>query len=101
MDLFGFDANFILKRYALWWIRLYQKTLSLDHGPFKFLVPFGQCRFRPTCSEYAYEAVEKFGVVKGLILGSKRLLKCHPFNEGGWDPVPPSENSKIQKTGNK
>ena len=100
MNIFGFDAGYLFKRYVLWWIYIYQKTLSLDHGPFKFLVPFGQCRFRPTCSEYTYEAVERFGVIKGSILGGKRILKCHPFHEGGWDPVP-SGSSKKQDTRNK
>ena len=44
--------------------------------------------FYPTCSAYAYEAIERFGVFKGLYLSIKRLLKCHPFCEGGYDPVP-------------
>jgi putative membrane protein insertion efficiency factor len=46
------------------------------------------CRFYPTCSDYTYQAIEKFGIVKGLYLGLKRILKCHPFHEGGFDPVP-------------
>ena len=47
-----------------------------------------RCRFYPTCSAYAYEAIERFGVFKGLYLAVKRILKCHPFNDGGYDPVP-------------
>lgn len=100
MIIFGLDPNTLFKRYILWWIKIYQRTLSLDHGLFRFLAPFGQCRFRPTCSEYAYEAVERFGVVKGLFLGMKRVLRCNPFSKGGWDPVP-SGRSKSQETSSK
>ena len=46
------------------------------------------CRYTPTCSEYAMQAVEKYGVVKGGWLAAKRILRCHPFHEGGYDPVP-------------
>lgn len=46
------------------------------------------CRFYPTCSEYTMEAVSKYGVLKGLLLGLKRLSRCHPFHAGGLDPVP-------------
>ncbi|MDR1728055.1 MAG: membrane protein insertion efficiency factor YidD [Acidobacteriota bacterium] len=46
------------------------------------------CRFEPTCSVYMREAIEKKGLVKGVCLGVRRLLKCHPFHEGGFDPVP-------------
>lgn len=46
------------------------------------------CRFYPTCSDYTFQAVQKFGVKKGLILGLKRILRCNPFNNGGYDPIP-------------
>ncbi len=46
------------------------------------------CRFQPTCSKYTIEAIEKYGVFKGLFLGCKRILKCHPGHPGGYDPVP-------------
>jgi len=46
------------------------------------------CRFYPTCSEYAHKAIQKHGLFKGLLLGTKRLLKCHPFHSGGVDQVP-------------
>jgi len=46
------------------------------------------CRFQPTCSEYCEEAVHKLGLVQGLFYGIKRVLKCHPFHPGGWDPIP-------------
>jgi putative membrane protein insertion efficiency factor len=61
-------------------IRFYQKAVS-PHLP-------RSCRYYPSCSAYTYEAVEKFGVFRGLYLGAKRILRCHPFHPGGYDPVP-------------
>ncbi|MEA2020676.1 MAG: membrane protein insertion efficiency factor YidD, partial [Patescibacteria group bacterium] len=46
------------------------------------------CKFEPSCSEYTYQAVEKYGILKGLWLGFKRIIRCHPWNKGGYDPVP-------------
>jgi putative membrane protein insertion efficiency factor len=46
-----------------------------------------KCRFYPTCSEYAIEAIKKYGALKGTFLAIKRILKCHPFHEGGYDPL--------------
>lgn len=69
-------------------IRAYQKTLSPDHGPFQRLFKHGVCKFHPTCSQYAYEAVGKYGLVRGSWLGARRVLRCHPFTVGGFDPVP-------------
>jgi hypothetical protein len=56
----------------------------------KFISPFlgKNCRFSPTCSAYFIMAVEKYGVIKGSYLGGKRILRCHPFNPGGYDPLP-------------
>lgn len=68
-------------------IKLYQKTLSLDHGPLKEIYPYSGCRFRPTCSEYTLEAVRKHGALRGIWFGLRRIFKCHPFNKGGWDPL--------------
>jgi len=68
-------------------IRVYQKTLSFDHGIFRHLFPYGYCRFHPTCSEYGYQAIEKYGVVKGGLMAFWRILRCNPFNKGGDDPV--------------
>lgn len=69
-------------------VRAYQMTLSPDHGPLKALHPYGYCRFNPTCSSYAYEAFGRFGMIKGLWLATKRILRCHPWSEGGLDEVP-------------
>ena len=52
------------------------------------------CRFQPTCSTYAIEAVNRFGVIKGSWLASKRILRCHPLNDGGDDPVPTKKEEK-------
>ena len=64
--------------------------LSLIMAYQYFLSPvFGRsCRFYPTCSEYAYQAIQRYGALKGLFLALKRLVRCHPFNAGGVDPVP-------------
>jgi len=68
-------------------IKIYQKTLSFDHGPLKTLHPHGFCRFYPTCSQYGIDAIEKYGVVKGGLMTSWRILRCNPWNKGGHDPV--------------
>ncbi len=60
-------------------IKFYQKFISPLKKP--------SCRFYPTCSQYAVESINKYGSVKGVILAVKRILKCHPFNPGGYDPV--------------
>ncbi len=64
----------------LLFIRFYQLCIS------PFLAP--RCRFSPTCSEYAIEAIHKYGAVKGGVLATKRILRCHPFGGSGYDPVP-------------
>lgn len=60
-------------------IRFYQKYISPLKGP--------TCRFYPTCSQYSIEAIKKYGALKGLMLSIKRILKCHPFHPGGYDPL--------------
>jgi hypothetical protein len=69
-------------RYALLLpIRFYQNTFS-------HTLPADTCRFYPTCSHYTYQAVYKYGALKGGWMGFKRILRCNPFNKGGYDPVP-------------
>jgi len=68
-------------RMALFALRCYKTYLSVLFA--------GTCRFEPTCSQYAYQAIERFGVLRGVWLGSKRLARCHPFSgRFGFDPVP-------------
>ncbi|NBS68439.1 membrane protein insertion efficiency factor YidD [bacterium] len=66
-------------------IRLYQKTLSYDHGPLKVFYPHGYCPFYPTCSMYGRQAIEKYGVIKGMRMTAHRILRCHPWTKGGID----------------
>jgi hypothetical protein len=68
------------RRVVLLPIRGYQKFISPGLPP--------SCRFTPSCSQYALEAVSKFGALKGIWLGVRRLVRCHPFNPGGYDPIP-------------
>jgi putative membrane protein insertion efficiency factor len=68
-------------------IRLYQKYLSLDTGFLSYLYSERICRYHPTCSEYTYQAIEKYGVFRGGWLGLKRVVRCHPWAKGGNDPM--------------
>ena len=71
---------------AITFVKAYQRWLSPLLG--------NNCRFTPTCSFYAIEAINRFGVLKGSWLASKRILKCHQLNAGGEDPVPPLKKEK-------
>ena len=78
----------MLRRIAIKTIRVYQKTISPDHGFLKKLYPEGFCRYYPTCSEYTAQAIEDEGVIIGSALGFWRICRCNPFSRGGYDPVP-------------
>jgi len=70
----------IAARAAKWMIRLYQAAFSPYFGR--------QCRFLPTCSEYAWQAIDKYGFWRGGGLAVRRIMRCHPLSAGGYDPVP-------------
>jgi hypothetical protein len=70
----------MIRRIALLMVRFYQRIISP-------ILP-KTCRFYPTCSQYTYQAIEKYGIIKGIYLGVKRISKCHPFHPGGNDPLP-------------
>ncbi|MFC1755795.1 membrane protein insertion efficiency factor YidD [Patescibacteria group bacterium] len=70
-----------MKKLELMLIRFYQKFLSPENFGIEI------CRFEPSCSRYTYQAVNKYGVIKGSLMGFWRILRCNPFNKGGHDPV--------------
>ena len=69
-----------MKRVGVALIRLYRRTLSPLFA--------GSCRFEPSCSVYTEQAIEKYGLLRGTWLGGRRIARCHPWNPGGYDPVP-------------
>lgn len=78
-----------MKRLILSSIRWYQRYLSPDTGILKTLwLVDSACRFSPTCSEYTYQAIDRYGILRGSIMGLTRILRCHPWSKGGLDPVP-------------
>ncbi|ASC69149.1 Putative membrane protein insertion efficiency factor [Halomicronema hongdechloris C2206] len=74
----------MMKQVLLWLIRGYRALISP-------LLP-STCRFQPTCSQYALQAVERFGPIRGSWLAGRRILRCHPLHPGGYDPVPPADS---------
>lgn len=73
------EINRYLSKLLIYLVRFYQKFISPLKGP--------TCRFYPTCSQYSIEAIRKYGALKGIYLTIRRLLKCHPFHSGGYDPL--------------
>ena len=80
-----------LRRIALMPIRFYQKCLS----PLK---RYSSCKYSPTCSQYAYEAIQRRGIPAGTVLALWRLLRCNPFSHGGYDPVPEKGFARVKIT---
>ena len=78
-----------MKKIFILLIRFYQKFISP-------LFP-AKCRYYPTCSQYTLEAIQEYGAIKGTYLGIKRILRCHPFHEGGYDPVPKIKNKNSEE----
>ena len=74
-----------MKKILIWIIQLYEKIPFSSHN---------SCRFVPTCSNYAIEAIERFGSIKGSYLTIRRILRCNPFGKSGYDPVPIKEKKK-------
>lgn len=88
MALFNYFFDLLAQTF-IWLIRGYQRFISPMLGP--------HCRFNPTCSTYAIIALKRFGLIKGSWLTLKRILKCHPLNQGGEDPVPLKNNNSREK----
>ena len=78
-----------MKKIFILLIRFYQKFISP-------LFP-AKCRYYPTCSQYTLEAIQEYGAIKGTYLGIKRILRCHPFHEGGYDPVPKRKREDLEE----
>ena len=80
----------LIKKVLIFLIKTYQMTLSprFSHG---------SCRYTPTCSQYAIEAIEIHGIFIGCLLAAWRILRCNPFSKGGWDPVPPKKTKEDKQ----
>jgi len=77
-----------MKKLSLILIKMYQRIPGPWHN---------NCRFYPTCSNYAIEAISKYGFIKGWLLSIKRIIRCNPFSKCGYDPVPTNQDNKIKK----
>lgn len=82
-------ASSALQWFALGLISIYRVVISPVIGP--------RCRFLPTCSEFTQDAIRAHGACRGIFLGGKRLLKCHPWHAGGYDPVPQPEKIDYER----
>lgn len=87
----------IPKKLMLILIRVYQKLLSTDHSFWAKPEAFRICLYSPSCSEYTYQAIEKFGLIKGGLMGTARVIRCNPFATPGFDPVPDKFSLKRNK----
>ena len=78
------STQIVIDRLLIAILRGYKRWISPLLGP--------RCRFHPTCSEYALQAIARFGALKGIWLATRRVLRCHPLHPGGNDPVPPASS---------
>ena len=78
-----------MKKVLLWLIKFYQTAISPRTSP--------KCKYYPTCSNYGWEAIERFGALKGSALTIWRILRCNPFSKGGYDPVPEKKHKELKK----
>jgi len=69
-------------------IKIYQKLFSFDHSFWASSLNYRVCIHEPSCSQYTYEAIDRFGLILGSIMGFFRIMRCNPFAKGGYDPVP-------------
>jgi len=83
-------VNHLMKSVMVFLIKCYQRCISPCLG-------VNHCRFFPSCSQYMLEAIHTYGIVRGLIWGTKRLLRCHPFCQGGIDPLPLPHQKMLEK----
>lgn len=77
----------IPRRVLIFFVRIYQKTLSPDHGVLRHMFPYGYCKFHPSCSEYTAQALKKYGVLRGGAKATLRILRCNPCSLGGKDEL--------------
>lgn len=77
-----------MKKLALSLIRFYQRYLSFDTGVLHSIFHVRVCRFTPSCSEYTYQAIERYGILYGSWIGLTRIIRCGPWTKGGADPLP-------------
>lgn len=77
-----------MKKIAFWILKLYKHTLSKAIGR--------KCKYIPTCSMYMYDAIDKWGLIAGTVMGIARVIRCNPFSKGGFDPVPENFRGKAK-----
>jgi len=87
----------MIKKALLALIRVYQKLFSTDHAFWTKYINLRVCIYEPSCSQYTYEAIVRFGVLKGSLMGLARILRCNPWARGGEDPVPQNFTLKRSK----
>lgn len=83
----GRDKVFLMRRAAIFVIRWYQYLISPDHGVLQFAAGTHRCRFFPSCSAYAIDAIRQYGLMHGFMASAKRIGRCHPWSKGGYDPL--------------